>query len=161
MIVLAFLAVLMDGVISVPPSRWSAIDVQVAEAGTLIDCTFSVRNDASRVQPILVTRADAQRFHEGRSYRPLVPSSYMRAGRLRYETRTAGSYVLLIDNQIENRKAAEVAVRIELWSPRAAEVRTVSPRRRGVVVAVSVLFFAAVTAYFLRRYLTRRTQTPL
>src|SRR4051812_4848308 len=112
MIQLALLVILADGVISVPASHWSAVDVPVAKPDSIVDTTFSVPSGATGIEAILVTRKDAERFNSGRSYRPICRSGYQKEGRFRCEVVQAGDYILLLDNRLEGRKSTEVTVKI-------------------------------------------------
>src|SRR4051794_4455422 len=114
MILLALLVMLTDGIVSVPPSHWSAIEVPVQQAGTVVEVSFSVPSGATSVETMLVTRKDAERFNAGRSNHPLCRSGYQTEAKFRCEVDEKGDYVLLVDNRMEGRKAAEVSVKINL-----------------------------------------------
>ena len=153
MILLALLAILTDGVVSVPASRWSAVDVPVTQAGTVIEATFSVPSGYTAVEAILVTRKDADRFNAGRSYHPLCRSGYQTEGKLRCEAEQKGDYVLLLDNRIEGRKPAEVSVRIDVREPASMIAVTLPAQKRAVIIALSLLFFVAVVMYSARQFM--------
>jgi hypothetical protein len=153
MILLALLAILTNGVISVPASHWSAIEVPVVQPGTMIEASFSVPNGATAVEAILVTRKEADRFNAGRSYHPLCRSGYQTEGKLRCEAEQKGDYVLLIDNRIEGRKPAEVSVKISVREPASIIAVTIPPRKRAVIIALSMLFFVAVVMYSARQFM--------
>ena len=153
MILLALLAVLTDGVLSVPASRWSSIDVPVNQPGTVIEALFSVPSGDTAVEAILATRKNAERFNAGRSYNPLCRSGYQTEGKLRCEAEQKGDYVLLIDNRIEGRKPAQVSVRISLREPASIIAVTVPPQKRAIIIALSLLFFVAVVMYSARQFM--------
>ncbi|MGH9630054.1 MAG: hypothetical protein ACRD7E_17190 [Bryobacteraceae bacterium] len=147
------LTVLLEGVVSVPKSGWQGIAVDIERHGTIVECSFSVPQHASRVQASLVTRADAERFDRGRSYRPLYSRGFQKSGRFHYQVQDAGPYVLLLDNRIEGRSRTEVSIKIDLLHPSAVAVTTVPPERRRTIVALSLLFFGAVVVYTASRFL--------
>src|SRR4051812_33094550 len=143
MILLALLAVLTDGVVSVPASHWSAIDLPVAHAGTVVEATFSVPRGATAVEAVLVTRRDADRFNAGRSYRPVCRSGFVAEGKLRCEVEQKGEYILLLDNRIEGRHPVEVTLRVVLREPDSVIAVTLPPQKRAIVIALGLLFFVA------------------
>jgi hypothetical protein len=154
MTALAFLTLLANGLVSVPPSHWTAIDVNIPHDGTIVDCWFKVVN-GSRVQAILLDRQQAERFYRGRAIRPVHMTGFNDSGRFRLRLDDAGDYVLLIDNRIEGRTPTEVQVRVELLTPHSIFVRTAPPERRRAVVALSLLFFGSVLVFSARQYLRR------
>ncbi len=153
MILLALLAILTDGVVSVPASRWSAIEVAVEQAGTVIEASFSVPSGATAVEAILATRDEAARFNAGRSYHALCRSGYVTEGKLRCEVEQTGEYILLLDNRIEGRRPAEVSVKINVQQPASVIAVTLPAQRRAVIIALSLLFFVAVVMYSARQFM--------
>jgi hypothetical protein len=147
------LAILTHGVLSVPASRWSAIDVPVAQPGTVIEASFSVPSGDTAVEAILATRKEADRFNAGRSYHPLCRSGYQTEGKLRCEAEQQGDYVLLIDNRIEGRKPAEVSLKINTREPASIIAVTIPPQKRAIIIALSMLFFVAVVMYSARQFM--------
>ena len=75
MIPFAMFVVLLNSTINVPKSHWTAIDVKIQAPATVLDCDFSVRDGRGRVDAILMTRQDAERFNHGLSYRPTRPGA--------------------------------------------------------------------------------------
>jgi len=153
MILLALLAILTDGVVSVPASHWSAIDLPVAQAGTVVEATFSVPRGGTAVEAVLVTRRDADRFNVGRSYHPVCRSGFVTDGKLRCEVDQKGEYILLLDNRIEGRRPTEVNLRIALREPASIIAITVPPQKRAIIIALSLLFFVAVVMYSARQFM--------
>ena len=148
----AFLVVLTNGLLSVPPSHWQAIDLRIPHNGTTVDVEFEVQQ-GSRVQVLIMNRPQAERFNRGRSYEPIVSTGFEKSGRLKYRLADAGQYVLMIDNRIETRTPTLVHLRLELTNPYRADVRELSPARRRVVVTLSLVFFGAVVAFSAWRFL--------
>ena len=152
MIPLAFLVVLTSGLVSVPASQWETVDLRIPEPGTTVDISFHVRH-GSRVQVLLLEREEADRFHRGRSFDPLLTTGFQSSGRVRYRVAERGEYVLLIDNRIEGRGPTLVDLRVEA-TPHHVNVRELPPERRRAVVALSLLFFGA-TVFFSARQLLK------
>jgi len=153
MILLALLAILTDGVVSVPPSHWTVVEVPVSQAGTIVDVSFSVPSGATSVETMLMTRRDAERFNAGRSNRAVCRSGYQTEGRIRCEVEQKGDYVLVIDNRIEARNAAQVSVKITMRPPSSIIATTVPPAKQAVIITLGLLFFVAVVMYSARQFM--------
>jgi hypothetical protein len=153
MILLALMAILLDGVVTVPPSHWRAVEVEVPKAGAIVEASFTVPADDAAVEAILVTRKEADRFHAGKSYKALSRTGYQTSARLRYEVDQAGRYILLLDNRIEGRRATPVSVKINVREPASVIAITVPPQRRAVIIFLSLLFFVAVVMYSARQFM--------
>ncbi|MEJ7608209.1 MAG: hypothetical protein WKF37_18565 [Bryobacteraceae bacterium] len=154
MIGLALLLVLADSIVIVPASQFTAIEVKVPAHNTIVDGSFTVREGGTRVQAILLDREQAERFHRGRSIRPVYMSAYAGRDRFRETLRDAGDYVLILDNRLEGRMATKVHLRLDVSGARSVLVTELPAARRHAVVALSLLFFGftvALTAWqFLR-----------
>jgi hypothetical protein len=152
MTMFALLAVLTSGLVSIPPSEWQTVDVHVPDPGTTIEVTFDVRQ-GSRVQVLLLDRAQAARFHRGRTVEPAAGTRFQESGRIRYRAAEAGDYVLIIDNRIDGRGSTLVDLRVETVDPQPATVHELTPRRRRTVVALSLLSFGAIVFFSARQLL--------
>lgn len=151
--ILALLALLTDGVVSIPPSRSTAIDLRVPEHDTTVHCFLDLRAGESPVRAMLLERTQAERYHRGRNARSLYAVEFNRSGNFKYHFDQAGDYVLLIDNRLNSRTAAEVGVKIEITRNPVILVRELPADRRRAVVAISLLFFGAVVVFSARQFL--------
>ncbi len=154
MLVLALFAVLLDHTVSVPAGKWLAIDVKVLHPGTTVDCSLEAEPDSARVDALLLTRADALRFHQGRSVKPLTETGFQNSSRIRHAVDRPGDYVLMIDNRLEGRTSTKVAVKIDLWSTNGVAPVTLPARKRYLVIASSVLFFLGVLMYSAKKLIS-------
>jgi hypothetical protein len=147
--------VLVDGLVRVPASRWSVIDVLLKQRGAVVECRYSVERGRSGVRVALMSVADAERFQAGRSHRPLVSLPYERAGFFRHPVTKPGEYRLVIDNRMEGRGPALVRVQLAaVFGDPMLEIRELPAGRRANVVMVSLGLFALVAlwaAWRLRR----------
>jgi hypothetical protein len=148
----ALLVVLTNSVVKVPASHWTAIELKVPHNSTTVGVSFKVEN-GSRIQAIVLSREEAERFQRGKSIRPLLMSGFEKSDQFRVFVPDAGEYVLVLDNRLEARFPAEVSLRVELSVPNNSQVRTVSPERRRATVALSLLFFGAVVALAAAKFL--------
>ena len=153
MIWLALLTVLTNGTVQVPASRWTAVRIDVKEPHTVVEATFSVPPEASRMQGLLMTRLDAERFHAGKSHHPLYSTGFQKFAHFRYEVVEPGEYVLLLDNRIEGRSATNVELKIETQPMGPVQPRTLPPEKRILIIALSLSFFLAVAAFTARQFL--------
>jgi hypothetical protein len=151
MMLLALAAVFWEGTISVPPSHWKVIDIPIEHPGVDIRCTFEVAGSSSRIQAQIVTERNAERFSHGQSFSALASTGFEHDGSLRYFAEEPGKYLLLLDNPIEARHAAEVALKIELARQDRVPARTLPERQRHLILLFSVLFFLGVVAFSARK----------
>jgi len=154
MLFLALFAVLLDHTVSVPAGKWLAIDIKVLHAGTTVDCAISAQPESARVDALLLTRADAIRFDQGRSIHPLTHTGFQNESRIRHAVEEPGDYILMIDNRIEGRHPTPVAVKIDLWSTNGVQPVTLAPKKRMVIVLSSLLFFAGVVLYSAKKLIS-------
>jgi hypothetical protein len=149
---LTLLILLTESTVKVPPSHWTAIELKIPQNSTTVNVSFKVEN-GSRIQAIVLSREEAERFNRGKSIRPLLMSGFEKSDEFRVFVPDAGEYVLLLDNRIEARFPAEVSLRVDVSVPKNAQVRTISPERRRATVALSLLFFGAVVAFSAAKFL--------
>ena len=139
---------LVDGLVRVPASRWSVIDVLLKQRGAVVECRYSVERGGSGVRVALMSVTDAERFQAGRSHRPLVSLPYERAGFFRHPVTKPGEYRLVIDNRMEGRGPALVHVQLAaIFGDPMLEVRELPAGKRATVVIVSLGLFAAVALW--------------
>jgi hypothetical protein len=153
MLLALLLAVLFDRTFEVPASRWRILDLPVPTAEMLLEAEFQVKDKNSRVAAVLLTREDAIRFEQGRSMKPIASTGWEYDGRFRHVFRNPGNYAIVIDNRIEGRRATPVAVKVELTDPKQTTVRELSPQRRLVVIATSLLVFVAIVMFTARQFM--------
>lgn len=143
---------LTETLVEVPPSHWTAIRLKVDHNSTTLHSEFRVRN-GTRVQAMVLSRDEAERFNRGRTPRPLFSSGFSASGEFRVPIPDAGEYILLLDNRLEDRFAAEVSVQFELTHANDVQVQYVSEARRHATVALSLLFFGAVVVFSAVKFL--------
>lgn len=154
MLLLAFAALMSNALIEVPPARWIALDLPVTQHDTTVEGQFEVIH-GSRVQVLIAERAEAERLHRGRSFRPAFSSGFQNDGRFRIVLREAGDYVLLLDNRIEGRGPTKVRLSLQTSNPVNVQARELPPARQRAVIAASVLFFGTVVVFSAWQFLRR------
>jgi hypothetical protein len=150
--ILALLVVVAEGLVKIPPAHWTAVHVPVREDGAIVSCSFDVRTEGLKVQALLIERSQAGRFQRGRSTSSLYSTGLESSARFRYRVQQAGNYILMLDNRLEPRRAADVVLRVELVSPHNMQVREASPELRRTVVVLSLLFFGSVLVFSARQF---------
>lgn len=146
--------VLMDETVEVPPAAWRAFDLELRQRPAMVDCSFSVSSVGSGVRVALMRREEVDRLRAGKGHHVLIATGYERAQRFRFPV-PAGDYSIVVDNRLEGRGPAEVRLRVALvFAGSQPEPRVLSPARKAVVVAASILFFLSI-AFFAGRKLRR------
>jgi hypothetical protein len=152
-VLFSLLLFLTQTVVKVPPSHWTAIGLNVSQNGSTVHLSFDVQNGSSRIQAMVLTRSEAERFNRGRTVHSLFASGFQDGGDYRILVPDAGDYVLLLDNRLEGRFATEVSLRFDISHPADVRVRTISRDRQRATVALSLLFFGAVVVFSATRFL--------
>ena len=152
MMLLALLLLLTESVVKVPPSHWTAIALRVDQNSTTVHGWFDVRNGV-KVQAVVLSRAEAERFNRGRSIQALFSSGFETSTKFHVLIPEAGDYVLLLDNRLESRFPAEVGLSFELTHLDNLSIQEVPAQRRHVTVALSLLFFGAVVVFSATKFL--------
>lgn len=153
MLLLSLFLFLTQTVVKVQPSHWTAIELKIPRNGATVHLSFRVENSNARIQTLILTRSDAERFHQGRFTRPLFTSGFQSSGDYRVPGLDAGDYVLLLDNRLEARFPTEVLLRFDISHPADVQVRTISHNRQRATVALSLFFFGAVVAFSAIKFL--------
>jgi len=139
---------LLDDVVGAPPAGWRVIAVTLRQRPAVIDCEYLVRRGAA-VRIWLLDRRDLPSFQRGRAFRPLAMSGHGRRGSLRHNA-GLGEFVLVVDNRLSARAGTEVHLRV-LLDFSGGQARELSPERRTVIVALSLLFLGATIYWAARR----------
>jgi hypothetical protein len=144
---------LIEETIRVPASDWRPVYLPLRQRPATVLGSFVVSPPGS-VRVVLMTTRDLRRLEDGLSHQPLLSTGYEQSGGFRYSFRQPGEYVLVIDNRLDARGPADVRLRVSLeFSPARPAARTLSPRRRLAVVALSLAMFAAIVLWSGRRLL--------
>jgi hypothetical protein len=149
---LLLLLLLTETVVKVPAAHWTAIELKIDQNSTTVHADFEVRN-GSKIQAMVLSREEAERLNRGRSVRPLFSSGFLQSDQFRVLVPDAGDYVLLLDNRLNERFPAEVALKFELTHIDDSQVRYVPEGRRHATVALSLLFFGAVVVFSAVKFL--------
>ena len=155
--------VLLDQIVSVPASEIRTLDIPVTRqvighswvdrrGRALMEIRFAVAKPGPNVRVAVLTLEEGRRLRRGLSHGVLASTSYQESGTLRRLVESGESYVLLVDNRLEGRAGANVRATLSLISG-DGPAREASPLRRLIVIALSTVFFVAVTVWAGRRLL--------
>ena len=89
--VFSLLLFLTHTVVKAPPSHWIAIGLKVPQNGSTVNLSFQVENGNSRIQAMVLTRSEAERFNRGRSVHSLFASGFRMEATTASWCRTPGS----------------------------------------------------------------------
>jgi hypothetical protein len=150
--------VLVDHVYTVPADEWRYVDLGTEQRPARVEAEYEVRAGSNRVRLAVMRRDDMEHLREGLAHGVVEVTGPGRSGKLTCEVRTPGEYVLVVDNQMGEGRAAVVGLRIRLDFPAAVGgiPERLSPRRRLTVVLVSFAAFFAIVTWSGRKLLPVR-----
>jgi hypothetical protein len=136
---------LVDQVFEIPAGEWRYVELHVRQQPVTVVCHFDTV-DAGAVRLALLRRGDLERLREERPHGVAAATSRDTHGSLRYVVRSPGGYAVVVDNRGDAERSARVHLRVALdfAGHTGAAVRTLSPLRQAVVVAISFAVFFAI-----------------
>ena len=146
---------LVDDVFRIPGGEWRYVELGLRQKPAFVSADFDVRSGSRQVRLALLRRDDLERLREDRPHGVLAATDPGASGRLKYQVRVAGDYVLLIDNREARDRPAEAHLRVALdfgLSPGPA-VSRLSLQRQIAVIAISFAVFFGIVGYSTRRLL--------
>jgi len=139
---------LIDEVQTVPAGDWAFRDVQLRKQPARISASFEVLEGSTQVRLALSPREDVDRISEDLSA-SIAASGEGRAGTIEDSIRRRGDYAVILDNR-DGKQAAKVRLRVWLdWN--GPDVRSLIPRRRLTVVAISCVAFLGIVGFSAQR----------
>jgi len=145
---------LVDQIFEVPPAEWRYVELSLKQRPVTVICQFeaSGRDD---IRVALLRREDFVRFREDRPHGNIALTPPGSRGDLRYTVHVPGTYYVVVDNRAETGHPAKVHLHISLDFAAAGQpyVRTLSPARQAVVIAISFAVFFGVVLYAGRKLL--------
>ncbi len=137
---------LVDEVYQVPSAEWRYLAISVPRQPAIIRCHFDAESAKTVVRLALLRKAELERFRQGQPHGFLAVTEASSSGSLERRVDAPGEYALVIQNRGQGGRIAHVHLRVSLDLVRASEpaVRTLPPRRRLVVVTISLVVFFAI-----------------
>jgi len=138
---------LLDEEVMAPAGGWRSLAIALRQRPAVLECTYTVRRGAP-VRLWLIERSELPKFSTGR-LRPLAISGPHKTGELRQALRL-GDFVLIVDNRLEARQAAELHLRVSLVFA-AGQAGELPPDRRRLIVGLSLAYLLALSWWAWRR----------
>jgi hypothetical protein len=143
---------LVDEVYEIPANEWRYVELGLTQRPALVSATYDVSAGPRELRLALLRNEDLEKLRAGSPHSVLQVTPAAGAGRLLYQVREPGGYVLVIDNQ--GRSPASVRTRIWLdFGPRGPVVTQLSPRRQIAVILISFTVFFGIVTFSARRLL--------
>jgi hypothetical protein len=143
---------LLDEVLRVPGGESRTVALSLHQPAATLACSFAVDHGRSGVRLMVLSREQAERLSAGRGYSTLAGSAYRHSGTLRAALPGPGDYVVVVDNRLEGRAAAEVHLQVSmLFDDPHPAVRHATRPRQVAVIAAAFAFFAACCLAAWRR----------
>lgn len=142
---------LVDEMISIPPSEWRYVELNLKQQPAAVECEYSCPAGA-RVTVAVLRRDDMERLREDRPHGVMAATGPGAGGTLRFDIPEPGEYIVVAYNRLENR-AAKVHLRVALDFSRTTwpRIRYVPSQRRAVVILAGFGFFFGVVIFSARR----------
>lgn len=146
---------LVDEVFRIPAAEWRYVELGLRQKPAFVSADFEVRSGSPRVRLALMRREDLDRMRGDRPYGVLIATDPAPSGRLRFQVREPGEYVLVIDNRSDTDHPAEAHLRVALdfGAQTGPAVTRLSPQRQLTVIAISFAVFLGIVSYSARRLL--------
>jgi hypothetical protein len=135
----------------VDPGEWRYFEFPAKEAVARLDVRFEVESsrEAGGVRVRLLRDREFERFRQNQPAESLGATNYRRRGRLTAKLES-GKYVVVVEGRPEGHRRSQVELDVKLLTgpdPETLPVAYASPRRRWVVVGVSLAAFALILGW--------------
>ena len=144
---------LMDEVYSIPAADWRYVPVVLKQPPVTLECEFQVLSAGAAVRVGIVNAQGLAAMRQGRRHDTLATTPFEKSGRLSYEVLEPDEYAVIVDNSLDGRGAAQVQLHVALdfQGRQQPQVRLLSPARRIVVVAISLVIFLGIVTFAGKR----------
>ena len=145
----------VDDVYRIPAGAWRYVPLGLRQKPALVSADLDVRSGSRLVRMALLRSEDLERLRDDRPYGVLATTDPAASGRLRYQVRVPGDYVLLIDNREGASEPAEAHVRVDFDFATAfgPPEMHLSLGRQIAVITISFAVFFLIAGYSARRLL--------
>jgi hypothetical protein len=148
----------------VDPGEWRYFEFPSKAGEARLEVRFDVLSpkDGPGIRATVLSAGEFEKFREKLPHQDLQATSYQRAGSLRARLSEPGGYVVVVDNRQNAQRRCRVDLEVTLTTgpdPESLPVTYASPRKRLIVVTVSLAGFAVIAA-LAGRALWRATRRP-
>lgn len=146
---------LVDEAFRIPAGEWRYVELGLRQQAAFVSADFEVQSGSQQVRVALMRRDDLERLRDGQPHGVLAASEPAATGRLRYQVRVPGDYVVVIDNRADPDHPAEAHLRVSLdfGGRPGPEVTRLSPGRQIAVIAISFAVFLGIVSFSAQRLL--------
>ena len=135
----------------IDPGEARYFDVTSREADSRLKVQFEVQSPQNPppVRVAVQSEEEFRRFREHQPHREISSSPPQKEGTLKTRLPEAGRYIVVIENRMERRRKCRVEMLVVLMTgpePETLPVEYASPRKRLIVVTVSVACFLLILA---------------
>lgn len=142
----------IDRTLRVPGAEVRSLRVSIRNKPATLDVQFKVHSGNANVRLVVVAAADENRYGMGRPVDEIAASPFEHEGKLKFRLPTPGDYVLIVDNRPSLKTAALVSIHGTMaYDSIPLEAKYLSPMRRLIVIASSLVFFFGVVWFAGRR----------
>ncbi|HUK18856.1 MAG TPA: hypothetical protein VLW65_20690 [Bryobacteraceae bacterium] len=141
---------LVDEVYSIPPNQWRYIEVGLKQQPALVLAHYEVSGQSAGVRMALMRREDMENLREGLPHGVVESAGGGRSGTL-HALVVPGEYVIVLDNDSADGRAAAVHLRVWLDFSKAPTVAQISPTRQLIVIFVSFAVFFGIVGYAMAK----------
>ena len=138
-----------DDSVTVGPSRFRTLDLDLPEQPARVVCSFEVLNGGSSVRAVLLKREDAERWLRGEAHDVEASTPFARRGAFSHKPTDPDHYLIVLDNRLEARSSTQVhlLVRILHDDGPTGPISTADPRKGQLLVWSSFALFAALAIF--------------
>ncbi len=149
----------------IDPGEWRYFEFPAKENAARLEVRVEVLSPekASGVRVRILTEAEFQQLRAQKPHQEVHATGYRRQARLRTRLGEAGGYVVVIDNPHAEREKSRVELDVMLTTgpdPQDLPVAYASPRKRLVVIGLSLIIFLAIAGWSGRALLRAARQRP-
>jgi hypothetical protein len=142
--------------------RYFEFPSKVGEARLEVRFDVASPRDGPGIRATVLSATEYEKFRDRLPHEPLQATTYRRTGSLSVHLTQPGGYVVVVENQEEAKRRCRVDLEVTLTTgpdPESLPVAYASPRKRLIVVTVSLAGFAVI-AGLAGRALWRATRRP-
>jgi hypothetical protein len=148
----------------VDPGEWRYFEFPSKAGEARLEVRFDVLSPKNGlgIRATLLSAGEFEKFREKQPHQDIQATSYRRAGSLRVRLSEPGDYVVVVDNRQDAQRRSRVDLEVTLTTgpdPESLPVAYASPRKRLIVVTLSLAGFAVI-AGLAGRALWRATRRP-
>ncbi len=151
---------LADEMVRIPPHNWRYMELSLKQRPALVNARYEVDEGPPRVRLALTTRDELERLRADLQPALLSETGAGSSGRVFYDVPQKGDYVLLVENRGIAEAVVHLRVVLDFSGRHSLTVTEITPRRKAVVVAVSLAVFLAIVTYSSRRLLRAVRRPP-